>query len=54
LNRFWFVIDEVTARINELRRQRARGAVIDERHVDQLDEIAAKLREIVRFYDAET
>lgn len=50
---FWFVIDEVTARINELKRQRARGKIIDEAHIARLDRMADELREMVREYDAE-
>lgn len=51
MNRFWFVMDEIMARVNELKRQRARGAVINEAHADRLEQVAAELREIVREYD---
>ncbi len=51
MNHFWFVMDEITARINEIKRQRARGAVIKEAHAAKLEKVATELRAIARKYD---
>lgn len=49
--KFWFSMDELSTQINELKRQRARGAEIEDGHLAELDEIAGRLKRITRRYD---